>query len=270
MTAPEDRAGSEFRIAGRTLTGTVLRYGDSATVPLRDGRMVRERFTAGAFAPVPDVPLVMQHDESLVIAKGGEYILSDGPRALSVRAELRADSAALDLVRAGALRGYSFRFWPLVQAFENGERVVSKARLGHVGLVADAAYPQSKAEIRAKSGRTLRSRVPYSKRLACECIARAGPGSGGACVPYARFAKVAGDEMEAAIREAVEEARDVLAVFRDYSRVRSAPLDVARCGPREHGRRARSRSGSPDWRSRRLGGVGVRIGRDHRAPADRL
>ena len=96
---PEVRAGCEFRVAGRTLTGAV----------------VRERFTPGAFAPVPDVPLVVQHDESLVIAEAGDYVLNDTPRAMTIRAELRADSAALQLARNGSLAGYSFKFWPKVQ-----------------------------------------------------------------------------------------------------------------------------------------------------------
>ena len=44
----------------------------------------------------------MQHDESLVIAAAGDYILTDGPQAMTIRAELRADSAALKLVQDGA------------------------------------------------------------------------------------------------------------------------------------------------------------------------
>ena len=121
MTAlPKSASGREFRISGRTLSGIVLRYGDTATVPLPDGRVVRERFVAGAFAPVPDVPLVMQHDDSLVIAKPGGYVLNDTPRAMTIRAELRADSAALALTKAGALSGYSFRFWPKEERYEAG------------------------------------------------------------------------------------------------------------------------------------------------------
>lgn len=44
----EHRAGAEFRVAGRTLSGTVLRYGDLSPEH-------RERFAPGAFAPVPMV-----------------------------------------------------------------------------------------------------------------------------------------------------------------------------------------------------------------------
>ena len=152
MTAPEVRAGAEFRVAGRTLTGTVLRYGSEAVVSLPDGRVVREHFTPGAFAPVPDVPLVVQHDESLVIAKAGEYVLNDTPREMTIRAELRADSAALQLVKKGALAGYSFRFWPKSERFEGGAREIDSARLGHVSLVDAGAYPDSLAEVRRGGG----------------------------------------------------------------------------------------------------------------------
>ena len=152
MSTGEVRAGREFRISGRTLSGIVLRYGDTATVPLPDGRVVRERFVAGAFAPVPDVPLVMQHDEALVIAKAGSYVLNDDPRAMTIRAELRADSAALALTKAGALSGYSFRFWPKEERYEAGVRIVSAARLGHIGLVDSSAYSDSVAEVRRGGG----------------------------------------------------------------------------------------------------------------------
>ena len=214
MTAPEVRAGCEFRVAGRTLTGTVLRFGSEAVVPLPDGRVVRERFSSGAFAPLPDVPLVMQHDESLVIAKAGEYVLNDTPRAMTIRAELRADSAALQLVKAGALAGYSFRFWPKSQRFENGARIIDRARLGHVSLVDAGAYPDSIAEVRrglfgggrgSRGGRlgTFRGKVPASKALQCQC----GPKG---CF-NALF-------KQKALRGVVDDEDEILAVWGDYAK----------------------------------------------------
>ena len=210
-TASEVRAGGEFRIAGKTLSGTVLKYGDEAVVALPHGRgMVRERFTSGAFSPVPAVDLVMQHDETLVIAKAGEYVLNDTQRELSIRAELRADSAALQLVRKGALSGYSFLFWPKSQRREGNVRIIDSAKLGHVGLVTSGAYPESKAELRARSGRTMRSRIP-TDRASCECLGKDACG--------VEFPE---DVLEAGLEEAFgRHARgegDLIAVAGDYSR----------------------------------------------------
>ena len=209
MSAPEHRAGVEFRVQGRTLSGVALRYGDVASG-------FRERFVPGAFGSVSRVDVNLQHDPSLIVARNA--ILSDSPRALLVRAELPADSAALKLVRRGALNGFSIEFFSRVARREAGIRVVEKAELTGLALVDVGAYPASKAEVRAKSGRVLRSTVPYDRELACECISRGGPGSGAACVPLARFAKVAGDEMAAVIEGALAEARDILAVAKDYSK----------------------------------------------------
>ena len=92
MSVPEHRAGCEFRIAGRTLSGVVLRYGDVSPEH-------RERFVSGAFAPVPDVGLNIQHDQRLRVLDPGAFILTDTLRELRIRAELPAGSAALSLAR---------------------------------------------------------------------------------------------------------------------------------------------------------------------------
>ena len=207
MTAPEIRAGAAFRIAGRTLTGTVLRYGDEAMVPLPHGRgMVRERFSPGAFSPVPQVPLVLEHDDALVIAKAGAYVLNDTQREMTIRAELRADSAALRLVKKGSLSGYSFRFWPKSERREGGVRIIDAARLGHVGLVGAPAYPSSRAELRTRSGRTLRQRIPAETELGCQC-------SGVQC----KWAKFVGEAMSEMIDRAFTDATaEVLAVRGSY------------------------------------------------------
>ena len=211
MSTPEVRAGCEFRVAGRTLTGTVLRYGDVSPD-------FRERFVPGAFAPVPDVPLRLQHDPNMVVLPAGGFILADGPRALEIRAELPADSAAINLTRRGKLSGWSIGFHSRQDRREAGVRVVERAELVEVSLVDAPSYPDSLAEIRKRSGRTLRSKLPYNKSLACDCIARRGSGSGGACIPLARFSKVAGEAMEEAIDSALAEARDVLAVAGNFRR----------------------------------------------------
>ena len=211
MSIPEHRAGCEFRVAGRTLSGVVMRYGDTSPE-------YRERFVPGAFSPIDGVSLNIQHDQRLRVLDPGAFILTDTMRELRIRAELPAGSAALSLVQRGALNGYSVEFHARAERREAGVRVIERAVLVGIGLVDQPSYPQSTAEVRARSGRTLRSRIPYDESLACECIARSGPGSGGACVPLARFTRVAGDAMAEAINGALAEAVDVLAIAGSYRR----------------------------------------------------
>ena len=207
---PEHRAGCEFRVAGRTLSGVAMRYGDVSPG-------FRERFVPGAFGDVGRIDVNLQHDRSLVVARGA--MLSDTERELRVRAELPEDSAALKLVRRGALNGFSVEFRSRQERREGDVRVVERADLVGLALVDRGAYPESTAEVRARSGRRMRSSVPYDRSLACECIAQMGPGSGGTCVPMARFSKVAGEEMARVMARAFAEAeRDILAVAGNYRR----------------------------------------------------
>ena len=126
MSAPEIRAGAEFRVSGRTLTGRVMVYGDVSPSH-------RERFLPGAFGPAPSAPLNIGHDPSLVVLDAGDYVLADTPRALEIRAELPADSAALSLVRRGALNGYSVEFHSRAERREAGVRVIERAVLVGMG-----------------------------------------------------------------------------------------------------------------------------------------
>lgn len=205
----EHRTGPEFRVSGRTLSGVAMRYGDVSPD-------FRERFMPGAFGPVATIAINLQHDSNLVLA--ADALLTDSPRELRVRADLPPSSAALALVRRGALSGFSIEFRSKSERREGGIRVVERATLTGLALVDAGAYPQSTAEVRARSGRVMRSSIPYDTDLACECIARSGPGSGGACIPVARFSKLAGDAMADAINGALEDARDVLAVAGEYKR----------------------------------------------------
>ena len=152
MAAPEHRAGCEFRVAGRTLSGTVLRYGDVSP-------SFRERFVPGAFAPVRAVPLNLQHDSRMVVLDAGEFVLADGPRALSIRADLPPDSAAMQLVKRGALNGFSVEFHAKAERREGGVRVIERADLVGIGLVDQPSYPRSTAEVR-QIGTYIPSRDP--------------------------------------------------------------------------------------------------------------
>ena len=154
MTAagPIERvAPVEVRVSGRTLTGTALRYGEQA-------RDRAEMFTPGAFAPIGEVGLNLQHDRERVIASTGEGNLRviDTPEALRIEAELREGSAELSLVRRRALRGLSVEFVARVERRNTGGlRVISQATLPAIGLVDSSSYGGSGLELRQMAGRVV-------------------------------------------------------------------------------------------------------------------
>ena len=205
MTAPETRAGCEFRVAGRTLSGTVLRYGDLSPEH-------RERFAPGAFGPAPSAPLNIQHDRNMIVLGAGDFVLSDTPRALEIRAELAPGSAALELTKRGALNGYSVEFISRSETRESGVRVIERAALVGIGLVDQPSYPDSQAEVRRRGGGggrgsrggrlgTFRGRVPANKSMQCQC----GPKG---CF-NALF-------KQKALRGVVDSEDEIIAVWGDY------------------------------------------------------
>ena len=118
----ETRSGSEFRAQGRVLSGVVLRYGDISPD-------FAERFVPGSLAPLPDVPLNLQHDRAMVVLPPGRFVLADSERALEIRAELPASSAALALVKRGALNGFSVEFLlPAARSRDAGNVQSDRAR----------------------------------------------------------------------------------------------------------------------------------------------
>ena len=198
----EHRAGAEFRVQGRTLSGVVLRYGDIAPD-------FGERFLPGAFGDVREIAVNLQHDPTLIVAE--RAALADSPRSLDVRADLPEGSAALALVRRGALSGFSIEFRARAERRDAGVRVVEKAELTGLALVDRGAYPLSKAEIRAKSGRTMRARIPGKRRMACECLGKSACG--------VRFPDDVLDEgLSEAFGRAARGDGDLIAVAGDYSR----------------------------------------------------
>ena len=203
----EHREGVEFRVAGRTLTGRALVYGDVSPG-------FQERFLPGSLAPVPAVPLNLQHDASTTLIAPGAFILNDSERALEVRAELPPSSAALQLVRRGALNGFSIEFRAQSERREAGIRVIERAELTGIALVDRGAYPQSVAEIRARGGGggrgvfggrlgSFRGRIPANKRVECRC-------SPGSC----REALFKNGAFDSLLDDA--DKREVLAVSGDY------------------------------------------------------
>ena len=189
----------------------------------------RERFEPGAFGAVRAIDINLQHDAAVVVARGAA--LTDSPVALRVSATLPERSAALALVRRRALGGFSVEFKPTREHRDaHGVRVVERATLTGLALVDRPAYPGARPEVRARSGRTLRAKVPYDRAMACECIAKGGAGA--ECVPLAKFASISGAAIESMIEEAFASAQrgelgpDVLAVAGNYRR----PLASARRG----------------------------------------
>ena len=201
MNNIEHRLAPEFRVSGRTLSGKALVYGDVSPD-------FRERFEPGAFGDVGSriLPVNLQHDPSLIVAP--RALLTDSPRSLDVRADLPQGSAALKLVRRGALSGFSVEFHARSERRESGVRVIERAELTGLALVDRGAYPGATAEVRARSGRTIRARIPSGKNLGCRC-------SGAGC-RFARFSQeVLGEAIEEAFREGATDA--VVAAFGSYN-----------------------------------------------------
>ena len=166
---------TELRQQGRTITGTAVRYGDIATLPWG-----RERFEPGAFGMVvhADVILNSQHDRQTPLARtgGGGLFLQDGLKALEIKADLPNTASAddvLELVRKKVLRGLSIEFKATAERQESDLRIIERADLVGVAIVDKPAYPQAsvaaRAEQRKRSGRTLKSEIPISKPVSCEC-----------------------------------------------------------------------------------------------------
>ena len=182
----------------------------------------RERFLPGSFRMAETVHLDLFHDAEKVIAwqPGGGLVLTQDATALNLRADLPpipAANRAIAEVRAGRATGLSVEFRSLKEWRDGGIRVIEQAELRGVGLVKSPSYQQSQVEARRRSGRRMRSYVPYDEPLACDCIAQGS--SGAACVAIAKFSKVAGQELEAMMTRAFAASdRDVLAVAGNFRR----------------------------------------------------
>ena len=84
---------------------------------------------------------------------------------------------ALDEIASGTLQGLSIEFHATQESRDGEIRVVEKADLAGIGLVASPSYPNSRVETRAAG--TLTTSIPWNHSLACECYGRGQSGEAG-------------------------------------------------------------------------------------------
>ncbi len=167
----------ELRAEGRRLFGTILKYGEVSPSH-------QERFLPGAFSldPVTTRWLDYRHDRTRVLAhtEGGGLTLRDSSEALLLEAELPnlpLSERALGEIASGVLQGLSIEFRAERESRDGSVRVVEKADLAGIGLVASPSFPASRVETRAAG--TLSASIPWNHSLACECYGRGQSGEAG-------------------------------------------------------------------------------------------
>ena len=126
----------------RAIAGTVIKWGDTASLPWG-----QERFVRGAITWTPDTMLTLQHDRGKALARvGAGLVLEDGAEALTMRATLpntTLGNDTLELVRSGVLRGLSLEFVASRTRQENRVAVVEAARMTGLSIVDVPAYSAS-------------------------------------------------------------------------------------------------------------------------------
>ena len=160
---------------GRRLRGVVMKYNTAADV----GGGLLELFRPGAFGDVgaQDLLLNWQHQRERPLARtgGGGLTLTDSDVALEMAAVLpdtREANDAVEMVKAGIMRGLSVEFHATRETMQGNMRVVEAARLVGVGLVDVPAFPGSTVEARetrARLSTRIRAKIPYGKNLGCGC-----------------------------------------------------------------------------------------------------
>ena len=141
----------ECRAEGRTLSGTVMVYGERANTR-------RERFEPGSLELAPVTHLDYEHDRSRILAysPGGGLELKDDGDAMRMTATLPPlafHDLVLQKVRAGEATGLSVEFRAIKQRTEGGIRIIEKALLRGVALLKRPDYGASRVEARARRRR---------------------------------------------------------------------------------------------------------------------
>ena len=169
---------SEFRADGRTLSGTLVNYGDVAIIqhPL-SGEIMHERIAAGAFGAVDqlNIGINLRHQQFDEIARVGQGLqLRDRADRLDVNVVLPRTPEGDHVhgaVKRGELRGFSAEFRALVEQLDHRQQVrdIRRAELVGLALVDEPAYPQSRVEARRRGG-AISGTIPYKRPLACQCV----------------------------------------------------------------------------------------------------
>lgn len=209
---PERLTFGECRAeSGRRIVGTALRFGERSPSH-------REAFEPGAFGSLADGRvrwLNLHHNPMMAVAwtdGGGLELRADG-EAVTLSANvppIPAGDLALRGLRQGTLGGLSIEFKAQAERQDGETRIVQRAQLEGVGLVAVPSYAGSLAEVRSLETRaiSIRASVPYGRSVDCDCATKQG---------------VQCDQVEfeeGAFSESVEAAkrgeRDILAVVGNY------------------------------------------------------
>ena len=133
-----------------TVVGPVLHYGDVATLPFG-----QERILPGAFGDLSTADLFvnrMHMREQTLANTGAGLTIDDNAERLHAETELIDDmygEMTAKQVKNGRLRGHSIEFRTLEDDFLDGIRIIKRARLYGFGIVDKPAYPQSVANMRS-------------------------------------------------------------------------------------------------------------------------
>ena len=200
----------ELRAHGRRLTGTVMQYGDVATI----AGVGAERFSAFAFDEYlrhgRGTRLNVMHEPDLIVAstRRGDLAFTDSPEALTMAATLPAGNAydsVLALVGDGLTNGLSVEFHAIDERRTNGVRVIQRATLPALGIVDDPAYSASGVEVRRR-GRGLSGEYRYNTDRVTRDRGRRRKvrvSSGAFSWQLEEFAKLQ-EELQGSIAEAIE------------------------------------------------------------------
>ncbi len=142
----------DVQVENRTISGVAVPYNSSSQLLHDRARPYREEFREGAFPVIGDnVALYLQHDhKSLPLARTGAGTLSftESERGLMFTAQLpESRPDIIEAVDRGDVAGVSIGFsavnddWNHRKGGMPSTRVVNKAHLFELSLVANPAYP---------------------------------------------------------------------------------------------------------------------------------
>ncbi len=144
---------ADIALDGRKLSGVALPFNKVGHPSDGIPTIVR----AGAFAPIGDVLLNVQHDAGRVIARttGGTMQLSETDEAIRLEAtlpETREADDTIALIKAGVLAGLSIEASALRAVTRKGVRTVERGTLTGIAVVARPGFQETSVKVAAQSG----------------------------------------------------------------------------------------------------------------------